>query len=101
MAKGRPEIPTPKGKTRPPKLRDDLKELRNRFFHYGHDVSGDVALKEAMTALAGEAASYELIEPVALFIHQVEAAWLHAHRGDVTVRRPGQPAMSLADLLEP
>jgi hypothetical protein len=141
MAKGRPEIPTPKGKTRPPKLRDDLKELRNRFFHYGHDVSGDVALKEAMTALAGEAASYvirertmralyadevgvmlvhpfpkeeaetfardmhrrlvELIEPVALFIHQVEAVWLHAHRGDVTVRRPGQPAMSLADLLEP
>jgi hypothetical protein len=26
MAKGRPEIATPKGKTRPPKLRDDLKE---------------------------------------------------------------------------
>jgi hypothetical protein len=43
----------------------------------------------------------DLIEPVALFTHQVEAAWLHAHRGDVTVRRPGQSAMSLADLLEP
>jgi hypothetical protein len=43
----------------------------------------------------------ELIEPIALFIHQVEAAWLHAHRDEVTVRRPGQPAMSLAELLEP
>ena len=42
----------------------------------------------------------ELIEPISLFIHQVEAAWLHAHRGEVTVRRPGQPASSLADVLE-
>jgi hypothetical protein len=43
----------------------------------------------------------ELIEPVSQLIHQVEAAWLHARRGEVTVGRPGQPAASLADLLEP
>jgi hypothetical protein len=31
---GRPDIEA-KGKKRPSTLRDDLKELRNRFFHYG------------------------------------------------------------------
>jgi hypothetical protein len=140
MAKGRPAITTPQGRTRPPKLRDDLKELRNRFFHYGHDESGDKALKAAMTSLAGEATGYvirektmralyaddvgtmlvhpfpkkhgekfaldmhgrlvELIEPVSLFIHQVEAAWVHAHRKEVNVRLPGKRRQSLADLLD-
>jgi hypothetical protein len=43
----------------------------------------------------------ELIEPASQLIQQVEAAWLHARRGEVTVGRAGQPAASLADLLEP
>src|SRR3954452_22034832 len=45
-------------KTRPPTLRDDLKELRNRFFHYGHDQPGDDALRQAMTAVATNRSSY-------------------------------------------
>jgi hypothetical protein len=43
IMRGRPDIQVG-DKTRPPTLRDDLKELRNRFFHYGHDQRGDDAL---------------------------------------------------------
>jgi len=56
MKKGRPEIVGSNGKSRRPKLRDDLKELRNQFFHYGHLESGDDALGAAMKSLAGERA---------------------------------------------
>jgi hypothetical protein len=42
----------------------------------------------------------ELIERVFLFIHQVEAAWVHAHRGQVKVRLPGERPQWLADLLD-
>lgn len=55
--RGRPNIEV-NGKTRPPTLRDDLKELRNRFFHYGHDQAGDNALRAAMEALADNRSSY-------------------------------------------
>lgn len=134
MAKGRPEIPAANGRRRRPKLRDDLKELRNRFFHYGHDRQGDDALRSAMASLAGERTGYvirertmralyaddvgtklahpfsidlapdmhsrivEVIEPITLFIHQVEAAWLYSHREVVTVRVPGKQPQTLAEL---
>jgi hypothetical protein len=62
VMRGRPDIevrrknrPTIK---RPPTLRDDLKELRNRSFHYGHDQPGDDALRAAMTAVADTRSSY-------------------------------------------
>ena len=58
MAKGRPPITTRKGKQRHPKLRDDLKMLRNGFFHYSHLEHGDDALIGAMRALGGESAEY-------------------------------------------
>jgi hypothetical protein len=54
---GRPDIEV-KGKKRPSTLRDDLKELRNRFFHYGHDQPGDDALRGAMDAAADDRSSY-------------------------------------------
>jgi hypothetical protein len=115
-----------KGEMVRPRLRDDLRELRNRFFHYGHDASGDTALEAAMTSLAGDATGYvirertmralyaddvsmklthpyppqfademhrrlvELIEPISLFVHQLEAAWLHAHQDHVGVRLGGE-----------
>ncbi|HEY7949942.1 MAG TPA: hypothetical protein VID51_03800 [Solirubrobacterales bacterium] len=47
---------------RRPKLRDDLKELRNQFFHYGHIQSGDDALTVAMTSLASERTGYVIRE---------------------------------------
>ncbi len=62
MKKGRPEIPGPNGKMRRPKLRDDLRELRNQFFHYGHMQSGDGALMVAMTSLADERTGYVIRE---------------------------------------
>lgn len=62
MKKGRPEILDSNGKMRRPKLRDDLKELRNQFFHYGHSQSGDDALMVAMTSLAGEKTGYVIRE---------------------------------------
>lgn len=62
MKKGRPEIPGSNGKMRRPKLRDDLKELRNQFLHYGHIQSGDDALMVAMTSLAGERTGYVIGE---------------------------------------
>ena len=57
VMRGRPNIEV-NGKTRPPTLRDDLKELRNRFFHYGHDQAGDDALRAAMEAVANNRSSY-------------------------------------------
>ena len=62
MKKGRPEIPGANGRLRRPKLRDDLKELRNQFFHYGHLQSGDDALAVAMESLAGERTGYVIRE---------------------------------------
>jgi hypothetical protein len=47
---------------RRPTLRDDLKELRNQFFHYGHLQSGDDALMTAMRSLAGEKTGYVIGE---------------------------------------
>lgn len=57
VLRGRPDIVVD-GRSRPPTLRDDLKELRNRFFHYGHDQQGDDALREAMAAVATNRSSY-------------------------------------------
>jgi hypothetical protein len=57
VMRGRPNIEV-NGKFRPPTLRDDLKELRNRFFHYGHDESGDDALRVAMAAVSDNRSSY-------------------------------------------
>jgi hypothetical protein len=131
----RPQITTATGDTRHPKLRDDLKELRDRFFHYGHDARGDEAIRGAMQALVGDATGYVIrdrtlralyaddvgmtlahpfparfaedmhsslvafLEPAALFVHQVEAAWLHAHRDAVVVRRPGRTPHTLREVL--
>jgi hypothetical protein len=58
---GRPNI-VASGVSRPPTLRDDLKELRNRFFHYGHDASGDTALRRAMTVAEDSRSSYIIRE---------------------------------------
>jgi hypothetical protein len=125
IMRGRPDIEVD-GKTRAPTLRDDLKELRNRFFHYGHDERGDAALRNAMDAVATSRSSYvirdrtlraryadvvgtllahpyeqrfapdmhgqivDLIGPVALYVQQVEAAWIWTRKpGVVTVRKPG------------
>jgi hypothetical protein len=44
---GRPDVEV-NGTERPTTLRDDLKELRNRFFHYVHDAERDAALQAAM-----------------------------------------------------
>lgn len=57
VMRGRPGIDVD-GKRRAPTLRDDLKELRNRFFHYGHDQPGDDALRVAMQAVADNRSSY-------------------------------------------
>jgi hypothetical protein len=62
MKKGRPEIRGSSGKLRRPKLRDDLKELRNHFFHYGHLQSGDDAFAVAMESLAAERTGYVIRE---------------------------------------
>jgi hypothetical protein len=135
MAPGRPAITTAKGQTRAPKLRDDIKELRDRFFHYGHDARGDEAIRLAMTALRGDATGYIIrertlralyaddvgmtlthpfparfaedmhsrvlgfVEPAVLFVQQVEAAWLHAHRDVVVVRRPGRTPQTLREFI--
>ena len=134
MARGRPMI-IANGNARSPTLRDDLKELRNRFFHYGWDEPGDEAIRAAMASLAGERTGYwirehtlraeyaddvgtklahpfplafapdmhariiELIEPISLFIHQVEAAWLHANRDVVSVKIPGMERVTLREFL--
>jgi hypothetical protein len=58
---GRPDIEV-RGRKRPPTLRDDLKQLRNRFFHYGHDQPGDDALRAAMSAVADDRSSYLIRE---------------------------------------
>lgn len=58
---GRPDIQV-RNTTRPPTLRDDLRELRNRFFHYGHDRPGDDALRAAMSAVADDRSSYLIRE---------------------------------------
>lgn len=58
MAGGRPLIESVGGALRPPRLRDDLRNLRNAFFHYGHDEPGDGAVAAAMRRLDGEAAQY-------------------------------------------
>jgi hypothetical protein len=55
--RGRPDLDVT-GQSRPPTLRDDLKELRNRFFHYGHDEPGDDALHAAIAAVADTRSSY-------------------------------------------
>ncbi|MEA2395854.1 MAG: hypothetical protein QOJ82_3745 [Solirubrobacteraceae bacterium] len=135
MAEGRPLIETRDGDERRPKLRDDLKEIRNRFLHYGHDRPGDRAVQAAMEALEGQRTGYvirehtmralyaddvgftlthpfpaefaedmhgrvvELLEPVSLFIHQVEAAWLHKHRDHVDVRLAGRERKTLREML--
>jgi hypothetical protein len=62
MAAGRPPVVNSRGNPRHPTLRDDLRTLRNGFFHYGHLESGDKALIAAMKALDGEAAEYVLRE---------------------------------------
>lgn len=79
MASGRPEIVTSKGKRRRPTLRDDIKELRNRFFHYGHDRSGDDALRVAMAALQGAATGYVIRQRTmrALYADDVGAKLAH------------------------
>jgi len=58
MAAGRPEVGAGTAKARPATLRDDLKELRDRFFHYGHNAPGDDAIGAAMSSLAGEPTGY-------------------------------------------
>lgn len=129
----RPAITAAAGVIRHPKLRDDLKELRDRFFHYGHDARGDEAISSAMHALVGDATGYVIreqtlralyaddvgmtlahpfparfaedmhsglfafLEPAALYVQQVEAAWLHAHRDAVVVRRPGHTPQTLRE----
>ena len=64
--RGRPDITVERRNrpaiTRTPTLRDDLKELRNRFFHYGHDQPGDDALRVAMEAVADNRSSYTIRE---------------------------------------
>jgi hypothetical protein len=62
MKKGRPEILGSNGKLRRPTLRDDLKELRNQFFHYSHLQNGDDALAVAMQSLADERTGYVIRE---------------------------------------
>lgn len=62
MKKGRPEIRGSSCKLRRPKLRDDLKKLRNHFFHYGHLQSGDDAFAVAMESLAAERTGYVIRE---------------------------------------
>lgn len=58
MAVERPLVPSHKGKLRRPTLRDDLRALRNRFFHYGHDAAGDEAVRDAMRSIATRRTSY-------------------------------------------
>jgi hypothetical protein len=58
MAVERPLVPSHKGKLRRPTLRDDLRALRNRFFHYGHDAGGDEAIRDAMRSIATRRTSY-------------------------------------------
>jgi hypothetical protein len=135
MHPDRPPI-TVNEQQRRPKLRDDLKELRNRFLHYGHDAPGDAALRAAMDARRGGATGYVIrevtmralyaddvgmtlthpfppefaeemhtrlvafLQPATLFVHQVEAAWLHAHRDVVVVRTPGQPPRALREFFD-
>jgi hypothetical protein len=62
MRKGRPEIRGSNGDLRLPTLRDDLKQLRNHFFHYGPLQSGDDALAVAMESLAAERTGYVIRE---------------------------------------
>jgi len=58
MAVERPLVLNRKAKMRRPTLRDDLRALRNRFFHYGHDAAGDQAMRDAMRSLATRRTSY-------------------------------------------
>jgi hypothetical protein len=62
MAAGRPEIEHRPGRMRRPTLRDDLKMLRNGFFHYGHLQSGDDAIARAMTRLHADQGRYVVRE---------------------------------------
>lgn len=83
--KGRPdiEVRTKKGMVRrPPKLRDDLRELRNRFFHYHHDASGTAALQVAMEAVKGDRATYVIRERTLRADHGDLVSTLLAHPYD-------------------
>jgi hypothetical protein len=58
MAAARPLVVSSQNTRRRPTLRDDLRELRNRFFHYGHDAAGDEAMRRAMRSIATRRSSY-------------------------------------------
>lgn len=64
---------------RHPRLLDDLKELRNRFFHYGHDESGDAALRLAMERWSPNRTGYVISKRSmrALYADQVAIALAH------------------------
>jgi hypothetical protein len=62
MAKGRADVVGSNGRPRRPTLRDDLRDLRNGFFHYGHTKAGDDALAAAMDAVSGNRTSYVVRE---------------------------------------
>jgi hypothetical protein len=62
MAEGRADIVNSDGRSRRPTLRDDLRDLRNGFFHYGHTKAGDDALAAAMDAVGGRRTSYVIRE---------------------------------------
>jgi hypothetical protein len=99
MAKGRPLIETPKGRKRRPKLRDDLKEIRNRFLHYGHDEPGDKALQAAMKALEGERTGYVIREKTmrALYADDVGLHLTHPFPMEFVADMHGR----IVELLEP
>lgn len=62
MAKGRADVVRPDGRSRRRTLRDDLRDLRNGFFHYGYTKSGDEALAAAMNAVSGKRTAYVVRE---------------------------------------
>jgi len=69
--------------------------------HYADDVGFALAHpfpKEFATTM--HARIVDLIGPVSLFIHQVEAAWLHAHRDQVEVRFAGHERQTLREWLD-
>jgi hypothetical protein len=78
MATGRPDVATRSG-TRRPNLRDDLKELRNRSFHYGYDQLGADAVEAAMASLAGKATGYAIRERTMRALYADDVAVKLAH----------------------
>jgi hypothetical protein len=57
-------------------LRDDLKRLRNGFFHYHHDAPATALLVEALKSVADQRGAYEVVERGDETITDEEAAAL-------------------------